>query len=105
MINVFSNLIGDASTIGLDCESGIVDDCNDGTNESAPVECSGIFWAPETTTKCGSQCSLGGNKKEKTSYKVNCEVDDTNCKDDDDVDKVDAGKDRFWLDYNRLGLK
>ena len=52
-------MIGDASIIGLDCESGIVDDCNDGTQESVPAECSGIFMAPKETTKCGSQCNLG----------------------------------------------
>ena len=56
-------MIGDASIIGLDCESGVVDDCNDGTEESVPVKCSGIFIAPEKTTKCSSQCELGTRNK------------------------------------------
>ena len=53
-----SYIIGDASFIGLECPTGIVDDCNDGTDESVPNECAGILMVPETETKCGSQCRL-----------------------------------------------
>ena len=52
-------MIGDASIIGLECESGITDDCNDGTEESVTDECFGIYMAPEKTTTCGSKCDLG----------------------------------------------
>ena len=51
------DIIGDASFIGLECPSGIVDDCNDGTNESVPGECSGVLMVPDENTQCGSQCN------------------------------------------------
>ena len=52
------NAIGDASFIGLDCPSGNVDDCNDGTEETVQNECSGILFVPETQSECGSKCTV-----------------------------------------------
>ena len=68
---MYSYVISDASLIGLDCETGNIDDCNDGTEESVPVECTGIFLAPKKTTQCGSQCSFNtqkNNRRKKNSY-------------------------------------
>ena len=63
---MFSYVISDASIIGLECESGNIDDCNDGTEESVPAECTGIFLAPAETTQCGSKCSANARTKYKT---------------------------------------
>ena len=52
-----SSIIGDASFIGLECESGNIDDCNDGTDESAPPDCQGVFILSETESQCGSKCN------------------------------------------------
>ena len=52
-----SSRIGDASFIGLECESGNVDDCNDGTDESAPQDCQGGLILSETESQCGSKCN------------------------------------------------
>ena len=79
-------MIGDASIIGLDCESGIIDDCNDGTQESVPAECSGIFMAPKETTRCGSQCNLGTQGR--TNYKHDTSVTNET--------------DKYWLLYKSL---
>ena len=51
-----SSKIGDASFIGLDCPTGDVSDCNDGTLESAPSECKGILVLSEEESQCGSKC-------------------------------------------------
>ena len=84
-VNCFlSNVIGDASFIGIECESGIIDDCNDGTHDSVPYECSGIFLAPKKTTQCGSQCQLP-NPNLRSDYKVK--------------EKNETGK--YWLYYKR----
>ena len=72
---IFSNVIGDPSFIGIDCESGIIDDCNDGTQESVSDECSGIFMAPNKPTRCGSQCSLNTTRT-RENYKCNSKDDD-----------------------------
>ena len=53
-----SSKIGDSSFIGLDCPSGDVDDCNDGTVESAPPECQGALILSEEESQCGSKCNL-----------------------------------------------
>ena len=53
-----SSKIGDASFIGLDCPSGNVDDCNDGTVESAPPGCKGALIFSEEESQCGSKCDL-----------------------------------------------
>ena len=53
-----SSKIGDATFIGLDCPSGNVDDCNDGTVESAPPECKGALIFSEEESQCGSKCDL-----------------------------------------------
>ena len=50
------DIIGDASFIGLECPSGIIDDCNDGTNDRVPEECLGVLMVPDGDTQCGSQC-------------------------------------------------
>ena len=73
---ISSNIIGDASFIGLDCESGIIDDCNDGTQESVPAECSGLFIAPKETTKCGSQCDLGARRRTTYEHDTSVTADD-----------------------------
>ena len=82
MYEIFSNLIGDASFIGLDCPTGIIDDCNDGTHESVPDECSGIFMAPKKTTKCGSKCSWNTTRTR----------EDYDC-----GSKHDSYADQYWL--------
>ena len=51
------DIIGDASFIGLNCPTGIIDDCNDGTNERVPGNCSGVLMVPDENTHCGSQCN------------------------------------------------
>ena len=53
-----SSKIGDATFIGLDCPSGNVDDCNDGTVESAPPGCAGALILSEEESQCGSKCDL-----------------------------------------------
>ena len=53
-----SSKIGDASFIGLDCPSGNVDDCNDGTVASAPPGCAGALILSEEESQCGSKCDL-----------------------------------------------
>ena len=68
---MYSHVISDAAIIGLECETGNIEDCNDGTEESVPTECAGIFLAPEETTQCGSKCSANARrtyKTEKNSY-------------------------------------
>ena len=64
-----SSKIGDASFIGLDCPSGNVDDCNDGTVKSAPPECKGSLILSEEESQCGSKCdSPIGNRKKWWTY-------------------------------------
>ena len=71
-----SSKIGDSSFIGLDCPSGDVDDCNDGTVESAPAECKGALILSEEESQCGSKCTLAsqqsssliGNRKQWWTY-------------------------------------
>ena len=70
-LQLYSNVISDASIIGLDCETGNIEDCNDGTEDSVPAECSGIFLAPDQTTECGSKCDISTRinyKSKKNSY-------------------------------------
>ena len=74
MYEIFSNVIGDASFIGLDCPTGIIDDFNDGTQESVPAECFGMFMAPEKTTNCGSKCSWNTTRT-REDYKYGSEHD------------------------------
>ena len=83
-------MIGDASFIGLDCPSGIIDDCNDGTQESVPAECSGIFIAPKKKTKCGSKCSLNSTRT-RENYKCGSEHDEYD--------------DQYWLLFKSLAKK
>ena len=86
-------MIGDASFIGLDCESGIIDDCNDGTEESVPPECSGIFMAPEKTTQCGSQCQLEIERS--TTYAVDPSKNKT-------IPAQVLSTHRYWLKWKSL---
>lgn len=53
-----SSKIGDASFIGLDCPSGDVSDCNDGTLDSVPSDCEGVLIVSANESKCGSKCNL-----------------------------------------------
>ena len=68
---ILSYIIGDASFIGLDCPSGNVDDCNDGTEESVRNECSGILIVPEKQSRCGSKCSIDQTLTRSEKYQVN----------------------------------
>ena len=65
-----SSKIGDASFIGLECESGNVDDCNDGPDESAPLDCKGALILSDIESQCGSKCKLSirSNSKTKKSW-------------------------------------
>ena len=65
------NAIGDASFIGLDCPSGNVDDCNDGTEESVQDECAGILIVPEKQSQCGSKCSVDEIVTRSGKYQAN----------------------------------
>ena len=58
-----SSKIGDASFIGLDCPTGDVSDCNDGTLESAPSECKGVLILSKEESQCGSKCYVGPNER------------------------------------------
>ena len=57
-INFYSSKIGDASFIVLDCDSGNVDDCDEGPDESVPSDCQGVLILSETESRCGLNCSL-----------------------------------------------
>ena len=50
--------ISTPSSIGLDCPSGIIDDCNESlTMEVLPHSCTGILmFSNNTQNKCGTQC-------------------------------------------------
>ena len=48
--------ITDAYYMGLECETGNVDDCDDLPDESAPTECSGVLFLSEKESQCGSNC-------------------------------------------------
>ena len=62
-----SSEIGDATFIGLECESGDVSDCNDGTDESSPPELQGYLILSETESQCGSKCKLGPTLRSSSS--------------------------------------
>ena len=99
-----SYIIGDASFIGLECPTGIVDDCNDGTDESVPNECAGILMVPETETKCGSQCRLPEiitTKQPDVTSPIDLR-EDRKLKIDDDEEVKDAAEEgflKFWSFY------
>ena len=57
-----SSKIGDASFIGLECESGDVEDCNDRT-ERAPPGCNNVLILSENESKCGSKCNASSNQR------------------------------------------
>ena len=63
----YSSKIADASSIGLECESGNVEDCNDGTDLNLPKQCKGVLILPETETKCGSQCARSSKQNQSRS--------------------------------------
>ena len=44
--------------IGLDCETGNVDDCNDWPDESAPSSIRNTLILSDKESKCGSKCSV-----------------------------------------------
>ena len=62
-----SSEIADAAFIGLECDSGDVSNCNDGTDESSPSELQGYLILPETETKCGSKCDNDSTMRSSTS--------------------------------------
>lgn len=62
-----SSEIADASFIGLECDSGDVSNCNDGTDESSPPELQGYLILSETETKCGSKCNNDPTLRSSTS--------------------------------------
>ena len=61
--------IGDASFIGLECESGNVDDCNDEPEERAPLKCDGSLILSDKVSKCGSKCTLNPQNDQELSVK------------------------------------
>ena len=63
--------ISTPSSIGLECESGNVDDCNSSmTMEVLPFSCKGIFmFSTNKTANCGSKCKLN-NANIRTSNNV-----------------------------------
>ena len=65
-----SSEIADASFIGLECDSGDVSDCNDGTDESSPSELQGYLILSETETKCGSKCNNDPTLRSSTSKSI-----------------------------------
>ena len=58
-----SSKIGDASHIGLECPSGDVSNCNDGTDEIMPSQLQGYLVLSETETQCGSNCNLNSSSR------------------------------------------
>ena len=44
--------------IGLDCETGNVDDCNDGPDQSASSNITKSLILSDKESKCGSKCSV-----------------------------------------------
>ena len=55
--------ISNPSSIGLECESGIIDDCNESsTMEVLPFSCAGILmFSNNSKQTCGSKCDLENN--------------------------------------------
>ena len=58
-----SSHIEDASFIGLDCPSGDVSDCNDGTLKSARNVSMGALILSDEESQCGSKCCFGSNQR------------------------------------------
>jgi len=65
--NFKSSKIGDASFIGLDCDSGNIEDCNSGPDESVPSDCQGVLMLSETESRCGLNCNLKLNSTARSS--------------------------------------
>ena len=110
---ICSYIIGDASFIGLECQTGIVDDCNDGTDESVPDECTGILMVPKIETNCGSQCRwpaiVTTNEPDVTSP-VNLRRDpkieiDEKAEVSEEELAADEGFHKFWTLYTNQASK
>ena len=65
--SIISHTISLPSTIGLECESGNVDDCNSSmTMEILPDKCKGILvFSSNTERNCGTQCSVQPNTRQR----------------------------------------
>ena len=63
--------ISNPSSIGLECKSGIIDDCNESsTMEVLPFSCVGILmFSTNSKRKCGSKCN-----RENTNTMSNGEI-------------------------------
>ena len=83
--------IADASFIGLECESGDVDDCNDLT-ERAPASCRGVLILSEKESKCGSKCNASSNKKSTRSFQF---------RKDEEEDEESHNRWRWWTLWTR----
>ena len=59
--------IGDASFIGLKCDTGNVDDCNDLPDERVVDDCKGVLILSEKSSKCGSKCELSMERQVRTN--------------------------------------
>ena len=57
------------SFIGLDCDSGNVEDCNSGPDESVPSDCEGVLILSETESRCGLNCSLNSTARSKNDIR------------------------------------
>ena len=59
-----SDAIGDASLIGLQCESGDFSDCDlDGLDNHMPIGCDRILMFSESNSTCGSLCDPKKSKQ------------------------------------------
>ena len=68
LINLISNAIGDASFLGLECESGDFSDCNlNESDERVPFGCENILMFSRSNTTCGSLC--GSNRSKRSADK------------------------------------
>ena len=65
--------ISNPSSIGLECKSGIIDDCNESsTMEVLPFSCLGILmFSTNSNQKCGSKCDNEGINRMRISNEDN----------------------------------
>ena len=82
--------IADASFIGLECDSGDVDDCNDST-ERAPADCRGVLILSEKESKCGSKCNASSDKKSTRSSRFR----------ENEEDEESQNRWRWWTLWTR----
>ena len=61
MFKIISIDIGDASLIGLECESGDFSDCDwSEINDRIPFGCEDILMFSNSNSTCGSKCNVNG---------------------------------------------